>query len=59
MLPTPLAWLGLRVRELLYPVQPAIQAYADPARTIDATRTYRGGLDSGDSDDNKKGLFQR
>jgi protein involved in polysaccharide export with SLBB domain len=40
--PTPLAWLGLRVRELLYPVEPAVRTYAEPARTMDATDIYAG-----------------
>ncbi|MGD8452866.1 MAG: polysaccharide biosynthesis/export family protein [Phycisphaerae bacterium] len=47
--PTPLAWTGLRVRELLYPVGPVVNAYAAPIRPIDATRTYEdefGGDDS-------------
>ena len=35
--PTPLAWIGLRVRELLYPVSPILKAYSSP---IDAMDTY-------------------
>ena len=42
--PTPLAWLGLRIRELLYPIEPALQAYNRPASTIDSTREYREGF---------------
>lgn len=38
--PTPLAWVGLRVRELLYPVGPVVNAYAAPMRPVDATHTY-------------------
>jgi polysaccharide export outer membrane protein len=45
--PTPIAWLGHRVRELLYPLQPAVEAYARPARAIDAYDTYD---DSDDGD---------
>jgi polysaccharide export outer membrane protein len=43
--PTPLAWLGLRVRELLYPVEPAIRSYVGPAETITATNEYQHGID--------------
>jgi len=46
--PTPLAWLGHRVRELLYPFSPALHAYAMPARTIQATRVYQGDRDHDD-----------
>jgi len=49
--PTPLAWLGLRVRELLYPLQPALQTYHQPTTVIRATDTYRDGLDTGSDDD--------
>ena len=31
--PTPLAWVGLRVRELLFPLQPVSQAITGPAQT--------------------------
>ncbi len=30
--PTPLGWIGLRVRELLFPVGPVVQAYSTPLR---------------------------
>lgn len=39
--PTPLAWLGHRVRELLYPMEPALQAYTLPASGIHANTVYR------------------
>lgn len=39
--PTPLAWVGLRVREVLYPVSPAIQAYMTPAAIDDANDEYK------------------
>jgi polysaccharide export outer membrane protein len=39
--PTPLAWLGLRVRDLLFPVEPIIDAYDKPTDPINATHTYR------------------
>ena len=38
--PTPLAWVGLRIRELLFPVAPVMEAYETPARAIDATEEY-------------------
>jgi polysaccharide biosynthesis/export protein len=47
--PSPLAWLGLRVRELLYPVEPVIQAYDAPATPIDATHIYQDEI-SGNGD---------
>lgn len=45
--PTPFAWLGLRVRELLEPIDPALDAYTAPADLIYANdvynNDYRGG----------------
>ncbi|MBU0638077.1 MAG: polysaccharide export protein [Planctomycetes bacterium] len=49
--PTPLAWIGLRVRELLYPLEPAVRAYNLPARTIDSTEDYREGWGPTKSDE--------
>ena len=49
--PTPLAWVGHRVRELLYPVAPAIQAYTAPAQAINAQRIYEGNYYGDDDDD--------
>lgn len=46
--PTPLAWVGLRVRELLYPVQPVMQAYITPAQIKDANDEYH------DDDDDRR-----
>ncbi len=40
--PTPLAWVGLRVRELLFPVQPALEAYEGPASVISTNEIYQG-----------------
>jgi polysaccharide export outer membrane protein len=53
--PTPLAWLGLRVRELLYPVQPAVDAYNAPAEAILSNRIYRDeyGSDNGHDGDRR------
>jgi hypothetical protein len=38
--PTPLAWVGLRFQELLFPVTPAIDAYTTPARAMAAQEIY-------------------
>ncbi len=58
--PTPLAWLGHRVRELLYPVDPVMDAYNTPARLIESTNTYEDHF--GEADDGRKrwrGRFDR
>ena len=39
--PTPLAWVGQRVQELLYPVSPVIQAYTAPLEFQYAADEYR------------------
>lgn len=38
--PTPLAWLGHRIQDLLYPLTGAAQAYSTPATFIGATKFY-------------------
>ncbi|MCP4593781.1 MAG: hypothetical protein GY842_23865 [bacterium] len=38
--PTPIAWVGLRLQELLFPFNPVIQAYRYPASVVDAGDTY-------------------
>jgi len=38
--PTPLAWVGLRIRELLFPVSPVLDAYTTPAAVIAAQDVY-------------------
>lgn len=43
--PTPLAWLGLRVRELFFPIEPVVDTYVRPAQTIHATNDYQDGVD--------------
>jgi polysaccharide export outer membrane protein len=53
--PTPLAWLGHRVRELLYPIEPAARAYVRPAEAVRAHETYEGSSD----DDDDQGLLGR
>lgn len=46
--PTPLAWVGLRIRELLYPVSPVLSAYSTPAQFMAAQEQYEDEADSGD-----------
>lgn len=48
--PTPLAWVGHRVRELLYPIQPAVDAYVRPTAAVRATDVYQDEFGSGDDD---------
>jgi len=43
--PTPVAWLGFRIRELLWPIGPVMQAYTAPAAVMAAENVY-------DDDDN-------
>lgn len=40
--PTPLGWLGLRVREVLFPLSPLISAYTLPTSIVYATDAYQG-----------------
>ncbi len=53
--PTPLAWLGLRVRELLYPVSPVMSAYTTPASAISATNQYEQHFADEEDDDDVPG----
>jgi protein involved in polysaccharide export with SLBB domain len=39
--PTPLGWVGLRVRELLFPISPVVELYDGPARILDSHDTYK------------------
>lgn len=48
--PTPLAWIGLRIQEVLFPVAPAFQAYTAPAQAMWATDEYQGENDDDDGD---------
>jgi hypothetical protein len=41
--PTPLAWVGQRVRELLYPVTPAIRLWDSPSDALETYDDYGGG----------------
>jgi polysaccharide export outer membrane protein len=43
--PTPLGWVGLRVREVLFPVSPVLSAYQTPAYFMEATDRYQDRLD--------------
>lgn len=47
--PTPLAWVGHRVRELLYPVSPAVRLWDSPAEALETYDDYdrSGGDGSG------------
>lgn len=45
--PTPMAWVGYRIREFIQPVAPAIQAYQTPAQIISADDVYDS-IDNGD-----------
>lgn len=56
--PTPLAWVGQRVRELMYPVSPVLEAYNSPAAAITSTRTINDGVDSSDNHE-RSGLLSR
>jgi polysaccharide export outer membrane protein len=44
--PTPLAWIGDRIREVLYPVGPLMNAYTTPMGPIGATHAYEDEFDS-------------
>jgi len=57
--PTPLAWIGHRVREVLYPVNPVLSAYNAPARAIESTRTYEDEFGSEDDGGGNGWLRQR
>jgi hypothetical protein len=54
--PTPLAWLGLRFRELLFPITPALEAYTMPARFLDAQDDYDEHFDGDDDGDTNVNL---
>ena len=52
--PTPLGWLGLRVREVLFPLEPAFRAYSLPAQAKSAYDVYND-----DDDDNNNNSIAR
>lgn len=41
--PTPLAWVGQRFRDLVYPIGPAVNTYAAPTGFLGAQSIYEGG----------------
>ena len=59
--PTPLAWVGLRVRELLFPVQPVLDAYNTPASALDSHHTYEEewGSSANTTDTGRRGSNRR
>lgn len=57
--PTPLAWVGLRVRELFFPVSPIVGSYTDGASVVSAPRAYRDALDDNDGDGNSHSRIRR
>jgi len=44
--PTPVAWLGQRVREVLFPIAPIAQAYTAPAQVQSLGNVYNGQNDN-------------
>ena len=50
--PTPMAWVGYRIREVLQPVAPVLQAYQTPAQIISAGDVY----DDHDSDSQRRAV---
>jgi polysaccharide export outer membrane protein len=57
--PTPLAWIGHRIRELLYPVGPLMNAYTTPAAPIAATHAYEEEFGNGNGNTNTNGNRER
>ena len=51
--PTPLAWVGHRIRELLYPVGPLMNAYTTPAAPLYATHAYEDEFSEGSDRGNR------
>lgn len=52
--PTPLAWVGQRIREVLFPIAPVMEAYKTPAQIMDASDEYKE-----EDDDNNRPRFRR
>ncbi len=55
--PTPMAWVGYRIREILQPVAPIMLAYRTPAQVISANDVYTD--DNDDGDDGSSNLLGR
>lgn len=51
--PTPLGWVGLRVRELFWPFEPVYSAYTQGYQVRNAHDGWSGDLNSGGSNDNE------
>jgi polysaccharide export outer membrane protein len=49
--PTSLGWVGLRMRELLFPVQPVFEAYNMPAQFLQSNDSYHDARRDDDDDD--------
>jgi protein involved in polysaccharide export with SLBB domain len=56
--PTPLAWVGHRVRELFYPLDPVLRAYQFPADVMDTTDIYRYGTSRNSSSNSSRGRWR-
>ena len=52
--PTPGSWLAQRIREVLYPVGPAVQAYTAPASVMSAENAYDN---NDDNNNNSSGYY--
>jgi len=48
--PTPLGWVGLRIREVLFPFTPALQAYQTPSDFMEANDQYDARFGEDDDD---------
>jgi len=57
--PTPMAWVGHRIREVLYPVGPLMSAYTLPAGPMTATHAYEDEFGSGDDGDRRRTQWPR
>ena len=53
--PTPLAWVGHRIRELLYPVGPLMNAYTMPTAPLGATHEYEEEFGSSEPNQRRRG----
>ncbi|MCG3137205.1 MAG: hypothetical protein HJJLKODD_01048 [Phycisphaerae bacterium] len=51
--PTPMAWVGYRIREILQPVNPVIEAYQTPASVKSADEVY----EEDDNDNDNSGVY--
>jgi protein involved in polysaccharide export with SLBB domain len=56
---TPVAWVGLRIRELLFPVAPVLEAYQAPASVIAANDVYDDRNDNDGYSSNRRAVQGR